>query len=143
MSAPRSHDEIEAHARTLQEANRAKPKVAENDRIGFGESGHFDSDIFGSGAGRFDGYNVSIAVNDEEDDDDDDDAPAPPGRSRPTFSAPAHILKDIPQADKDVDPFADHKRQTIADRQRHNDYLARGPKQIISPERVDPFQDGS
>ena len=41
-----------------------------------------------------------------------------------------------------MDPFADHKRQTIAERQRHNDYLARATKQMISPERADPFIDG-
>ena len=86
----------------MQDAGRAKPKIAEEDRIGFGESGHFDSDIFGTtGAKRFEGYNESIAPNDDDEDDDDEEISAPKGRGLPAFSAPAHILKDIPQVRTD------------------------------------------
>jgi len=86
------------------------------------------------------------------------------------YSAPLSLLNDIPQvviiiiqegsfnyykqvvgfkitfdnfqADKDHDPFAEHKRQTIQERQADNEYLRRAQKRVISPERFDPFLDG-
>lgn len=44
------------------------------------------------------------------------------------------------QSDKDFDPFADRRRQTIAEKE--DEYRQKRRKMIISPERVDPFADG-
>jgi splicing factor 3B subunit 1 len=43
-------------------------------------------------------------------------------------------------AGEDFDPFAEHRRPTIADRE--DEYRAKRRKLIISPERVDPFAEG-
>jgi hypothetical protein len=65
-----SKEEIEAHARDLQ-ANRRQvtEQVAEVDRIGLGETGKFDVDIYGT-TNRFEGYVDSIAANEDVDEDD-------------------------------------------------------------------------
>lgn len=61
--------DIEAQIRDIQ--NRKKD-VSEGGgeekqkRVGLGESGYFDSDIY-DGGGKFEGYVKSIAVNDEAD----------------------------------------------------------------------------
>lgn len=49
-------------------------------------------------------------------------------------------MNEIAKDGKNVDPFAEHKRPTIADRQ--NDYQKRMRNLLISPARVDPFADG-
>lgn len=73
--------------------------------------------------------------------DEDDYSSAPLGSSKlASFTAPQAIFNDIAKKGQDLDPFADHKRQTIADRQ--NEYQQRMRKLLISPARVDPFADG-
>lgn len=45
------------------------------------------------------------------------------------------------QSEKDeVDPFADRRRPTIADRE--DEYRQKRRRLVISPERSDPFADG-
>lgn len=59
--------DIEAHAQELQLKKKAENEsVAEEDRVGFGESGRFDMDIYG-GNNKFEGYYDSIAANEEAD----------------------------------------------------------------------------
>lgn len=41
---------------------------------------------------------------------------------------------------EDVDPFADTRRQTIAEKE--DEYRQRRRRLVISPERADPFADG-
>lgn len=41
--------------------------ITEKDRVGLGETGYFDSDIYDGGGGKFEGYVTSIAANDEVD----------------------------------------------------------------------------
>ncbi len=77
-----------------------------------------------------------------QDDDYDNTSAAPGARPRPNYTAPLSVLNDIPQAEKDHDPFAEHKRPTIAERQSHNEYFRKQPKLVMSPERVDFFADG-
>lgn len=74
-------------------------------------------------------------------DDDYDGAPMPGARPRPTYTAPLSVLNDIPSGENH-DPFAEHKRPTIAERQSHNEYFRKQPKLVMSPERVDFFADG-
>ena len=126
--------EIAAQVQEIQ--SRSKVDISEKDRIGFGESGIFDSEIYGEVQSRFDGYVTSIATNDEVEEEDYDGAVASGGRQ--TFTAPAAILNEV--AGEDFDPFAEHRRPTIADRE--DEYRAKRRKMVISPERVDPFAEG-
>lgn len=72
--------------------------------------------------------------------DDDFEATSFPTK-RPGYTAPAALLNDVAQADKDFDPFADRRRPTIADRE--DEYRQKRRAMIISPERIDPFADGT
>ena len=114
--------------------------ISEKDRIGFGESGIFDAEIYGGEVqSRFDGYVTSIAANDEVEEEDYDGAgAAPSGGGRQSFTAPAAILNEM--VGEDFDPFAEHRRPTIADRE--DEYRAKRRKMVISPERIDPFAEG-
>lgn len=120
--------------------SRSKVDISEKDRIGFGESGIFDAEIYGGEVqSRFDGYVTSIAANDEVEEEDYDGAAAPSAGGRQSFTAPAAILKET--IGEDFDPFAEHRRPTIADRE--DEYRAKRRKMVISPERVDPFAEGN
>jgi hypothetical protein len=58
--------DIEAQIRDLQ--SRKKDLIVEmkeEERVGLGESGFYDRDIYDSGGSKYDGYVTSIAVNDE------------------------------------------------------------------------------
>nr|CAG4642280.1 EOG090X00GC [Evadne anonyx] len=135
-NVPKTHEEIEAQVQELQSRN--KVDISEKDRIGLGESGFFDSEIYGGDQSRFDGYVTSIATNDEVEEEDYDGAVAAGGRQ--SFTAPSAILNDIAGSGEDFDPFAEHRRPTIADRE--DEYRAKRRKMVISPERVDPFAEG-
>ncbi|CAL8147916.1 unnamed protein product [Orchesella dallaii] len=142
MSAPRmTREEIEAHAQELQANKKKTVDVPDSERIGLGESGKFDTDIYGS-KNKFEGYYDSIAPNEDVEDDDYDSNVMPGARPRPNYTAPLSVLNDIPQAEKDHDPFAEHKRPTIMERQSHNEYFKKQPRLVLSPERVDFFADG-
>lgn len=133
--------EIAAHAEELQSRSRAVVDISEIDRIGFGESGIFDADIYDQNKkeqSRYDGYVTSIAANDEVDEEDYDGATAPSNGGRQSITAPAAILNEM--VGEDFDPFAEHRRPTIADRE--DEYRAKRRKMVISPERVDPFAEG-
>ena len=129
--------DIEAQVQEIQSRN--KVDISEKDRIGLGESGFFDSEIYGGVQSRFDGYVTSIATTDEVEEEDYDGGVAAPG-GRQSFTAPSAILNDIAGAGEDFDPFAEHRRPTIADRE--DEYRAKRRKMVISPERVDPFAEG-
>lgn len=47
----------------------------------------------------------------------------------------------IDREEKDYDPFADRRRPTIADRE--DEYRQKRHRMMISPERADPFAEGS
>lgn len=127
--------DIEAQVQEIQ--SRSKVDISEKDRIGLGESGFFDSDIYSGVQSRFDGYVTSIAANDEVDEEEHFEAPVTSG-GRQSFTAPAAILNEV--IGEDIDPFAEHRRPTIADRE--DEYRAKRRKLVISPERADPFAEG-
>lgn len=54
--------EIQARKKTVTEDN---VELTEKDRVGLGESGYYDKDIYDGGGSKFDGYVTSIAANDE------------------------------------------------------------------------------
>ena len=118
---------------------RSKVDISEKDRIGFGESGIFDAEIYGGEVqSRFDGYVTSIATTDEVEEEDYDGVGAGAGSGRQSITAPAAILNEA--IGEDFDPFAEHRRPTIADRE--DEYRAKRRKMVISPERADPFAEG-
>lgn len=44
------------------------------------------------------------------------------------------------QNEPDYDPFADHRRPTVGEKE--DEYRQKRRRLVISPERVDPFADG-
>jgi splicing factor 3B subunit 1 len=123
--------------RNQAQAEEDLPK--ENERVGLNEIGAFDTDLYTGGKSKFEGYHTSLAL-DEADDDADDDGQGPQANKRATYTAPLALLNDVAQSDNDYDPFAEHKRPKIADRE--DEYRQRKRNQIISPARVDPFANG-
>ena len=105
--------------------------------MGLNESGIFDTEIYG-GKGKFEGYVTSIAT--AEDDDDDEGMAPDRGRQRATYTAPMALLNDVAKSNEDYDPFAEHKKPTVASRE--SEYQQRRRNQQISPARVDFFADG-
>lgn len=63
--------DIEAQIREIQarkkEISSDENGITDKDRIGLGESGYFDQEIYDGGGSKFDGYVTSIAANDEVD----------------------------------------------------------------------------
>jgi hypothetical protein len=58
--------DIEAQIRDLQSRKKdLTEEMKEKERVGLGESGFYDRDIYDSGISKYDGYVTSIAVNDE------------------------------------------------------------------------------
>ncbi|CAI9106349.1 OLC1v1005485C1 [Oldenlandia corymbosa var. corymbosa] len=92
----------------------------------------FDTDLYS--ANRFDGYEMSIEVNEDVDAAADNEI----ARKMPSYTAPKEYLNDIPRAGKD-DDLGFNKPSKIIDRE--DDYRRRRLNRVISPERVDPFLD--
>jgi len=136
---PRTHEDIEAQIRDLQSRKKdLTEEMKEKERVGLGESGFYDRDIYDSGVSKYDGYVTSIAVNDEM--EDEDDVVLLSQSKRPGYTAPAALLNDVAQAEKDYDPFAERRRPTVAEKE--DEYRQKRRMMIISPERVDPFAEG-
>ncbi|KAF4527299.1 hypothetical protein B566_EDAN001073, partial [Ephemera danica] len=127
--------EIQARKKTVTET----AEVTEKDRVGLGESGYYDKDIYDGGGSKFDGYVTSIAANDEVE-DEEFESTVPFTQKRPGYTAPAALLNDIAQSEKDYDPFADRRRPTVAEKE--DEYRQKRRRLMISPERVDPFAEG-
>jgi len=146
MSGPaRTHEDIDAQIAAIQAKRASRPVEdedvpKENERVGMGESGVFDQEIYG-GKGKFEGYVTSIASKEADDDEEEDPSANNGGRQRSSYTAPLSLLNDVAQSNEDYDVFSEHKRPTIASRE--SDYQkARRNNMQISPARVDPFADG-
>ncbi|KAE9552174.1 hypothetical protein FO519_004621 [Halicephalobus sp. NKZ332] len=70
-------------------------------------------------------------------DDDDDELTVKAAKKR--HIEPTKFLEEAAKNAEDVDPMAETRRKTIAERQ--NEYQSRGRMRQISPERIDPFLD--
>ncbi|XP_013413734.1 splicing factor 3B subunit 1 [Lingula anatina] len=136
--AATTHEEIEEQVRSLQSKKQGLANLTEEERVGLGEEGHFDTDIYSSNKGKYDGYVTSIAPNEDQDDDDDYSTNIQLGK-KTQYTAPLNYLTDVGN-DKDYDPFAEHRVPKITDRE--NEYQKRRRQMIISPERHDPFAEG-
>lgn len=107
----------------------------ENERVGLNEVGVFDTDLYTGGKSKFEGYHTHLAI-----DDGDEEEEAPQPQKRTSYTAPLALLNDVAQAPDDFDPFAEHKRPKIVDRE--DEYRKQRRNAIISPARVDPFANG-
>lgn len=136
-----THEEIEAQIKEIQAKKSAiKDNVIlkEDQRVGFGATGFYDQDLYSGTDKKFEGYVTSIAATDEQEEDDDYGS-AVAGK-KASYTAPAALLNDVPLAQKDYDPFAEHRVPRITDRE--DSYRQRRLKMIISPERHDDFAEG-
>eukprot|EP00794_Sanderia_malayensis_P003634 gene3634-4149_t len=131
---------IESHIKKLQaerqNASGGPPEAQAPGGVAFGKA--VETELYGD-ENRYEGYVTSIAANEQEEDDGDYSSNISSGRLS-SFTAPAHILNDIQKESQNVDPFAAHKRPTIADRE--DEYRARRRQLVISPDRQDPFAGG-
>ncbi|XKL60534.1 hypothetical protein PGB90_007591 [Kerria lacca] len=136
----RTHEDIEAQIREIQSRKKDVASngdaIGKNDRIALGEIGHYDVDIYdgGSKINKFQGYDTSIAPNDDVEEDETD------FQTKRPFSNTAALLNDVAKSDTVYDPFAERRQKTIAEKE--DEYRAFRRSMIISPERVDPFAEG-
>lgn len=134
--------DIESQIKELQQF-RGKGGPAPDDKeegttkgIAFGTAA--EAELYGNGD-KYAGYDISIATNDQEEDEDDYSAPLGPSKLS-SFTAPQSVLNELAKGGAKIDPFAEHKRPTVGDRQ--NEYQQRMRNILISPARIDPFADG-
>ncbi|CAI5446674.1 unnamed protein product [Caenorhabditis angaria] len=132
-----------------QELNRKRANLRADDddndennkngnKVAFGAAGNFDTDVYGSARGnRSEMYLDSIGMA-EEDDVDEDSAPSGPKKAI-NYAQPHKFIEEVAKASEDVDPFADTRSKTIAERQ--SKYHERAQRRQISPDRVDAFVD--
>lgn len=102
--------DIEAQIADIQSKKKELAASQASEKgVGLLESGYYDSELYDDGADkkkRFEGYNTSIAANDDVDDDDDEGLPI---TKRTTYTAPKSILKDVI---KQVSELIDFSNQT-------------------------------
>jgi splicing factor 3B subunit 1 len=98
----------------------------------------FDKDLYGA-SNRFEGYERSIALNDE-DDDTQDSTEREVAKKLASYTAPKNIMNDIPRGEVADDGVGFKKPSRIIDRE--DDYRRQRLNRIISPERNDAFAMG-
>lgn len=144
MAAPPvSAEDIEAQIRDIQARKAGVAKAGNYDNgegvpLATANGAYMDEDIYGNTQSKYDGYVTSIAANDDADADDDDYETTGLMQTK-KMALPSVFLAEL--TDKDYDPFADRRVPRIADRE--DQYRAQRRKLMISPERVDPFADGT
>jgi splicing factor 3B subunit 1 len=102
--------------------------MADKKGVSVDSKGDFDSDLYGDKKAK---YNKEVT---------EDVTPAIGGGSKKS-GAGARVQDDVPGGDDGVDPFAETKSKTIADRE--DEYRAKGRKRMLSPDRADPFADAT
>lgn len=133
--------EAEAYADDLE---RKRPRQPDEDdeenqngnKIAFGAAGNFDNDVYGSVRKRSDKYVDSINTGEE---DDEDETVVHAAKKQSAYAAPVKFIQEAAKTAEDIDPFAETRTKTIAERE--SQYQARARKLQISPERVDAFVD--
>lgn len=88
--------DIEAQIADIQSKKKELAQSQASEKgVGLLESGYYDTELYDDGSDkkrRFEGYNTSIAANDDVDDDEDEGLPI---TKRTTYTAPKSILKDV------------------------------------------------
>jgi len=129
-----TEEALESHIKRLQaERQNQNGNREETSGVAFGKA--IETDLYGDDSGRA-GYVTSIAPN--EQDEDEGDTSLSTGKL--SFTAPAHIYNELRHEGENIDPMAQYKRPTIAD--RNNEYRAKRMAMMISPARQDPFAGG-
>eukprot|EP00741_Cyanophora_paradoxa_P000225 tig00000402_g218.t1 len=125
-------DEIKDAQAIRAGLKQAAPEVPQHKRVAMTAApGYFDKELYTEGAE----YETSIAPGGDDDEDGGEDL------RKPTDKAKKKFFEEIARQGGDIDPFADYKKQTIAERE--DEYKAKRRNRMISPERADPFaQDG-
>ncbi|KMZ65686.1 Splicing factor 3B subunit [Zostera marina] len=96
----------------------------------------FDADLYGgAGSDKFEGYALSIPVNEDEEEQEEGRDVV---RRMASFTGPRAV--DIPKVSEDDEEVGFRRPQKITDRE--DEYRRRRLKRIISPERHDPFASG-
>ncbi|KAF6143364.1 hypothetical protein GIB67_001308 [Kingdonia uniflora] len=101
----------------------------------------FDTDLYGAGIdNRFEGYELSIPVNEDEDAQDPGESVV--AKKVASYTAPKSVLNDMPMggSGKDEDLGFQKVGKAIVDRE--DDYRRRRLNQVISPDRNDAFAMG-
>ncbi|XP_053210580.1 splicing factor 3B subunit 1-like [Panonychus citri] len=128
-------DEITANSSTTNSASTSSANM-----IPFSVStGVMDSGIFGSEepANYSDSIGLESSRDNRDDDDDDDDEHYDLAKMKQSDSI-KHFINEV--VDKNHDPLAGTKVPKVADRE--DEYRARYRKIMISPPRIDPFEEG-
>ncbi|XP_011620713.1 splicing factor 3B subunit 1 [Amborella trichopoda] len=97
----------------------------------------FDADLYGGG-NKFEGYELSIPVNEDEEENQDVGERAV-ARKLASYTAPKSVLNEVPKGGEE-DDVGFKKPQRIIDRE--DDYRRRRLNRIISPDRNDAFAMG-
>lgn len=98
----------------------------------------FDKDLYGE-SNRFEGYERSIALNDD-DDEPQDATEREVAKKLASYTAPKNLINDIPRGEVVDDGIGFKKPSRIIDRE--DDYRRQRLNRIISPERHDAFAMG-
>ncbi|KAG9444264.1 hypothetical protein H6P81_015604 [Aristolochia fimbriata] len=124
-------DTVDSDAARIQEERRKKEQeLASLTAVAF------DKDLYGE-SNRFEGYERSIAVNEDEEDQDAGEREV--ARRLASYTAPKSVMKELPRGMEDED-VGFKKPSKIIDRE--DEYRQRRLNRIISPERNDPFAMG-
>lgn len=118
------------------QAERQK-KEEEMVALGGAQSGVFDTNLYTSN--KFEGFDSSIAV-DEEGDAGQDERAEGMARKLASYTAPKQILEDLPRGDVVEDDLGFKKPSRIADRE--DEYRKRRLARMISPARNDALAMG-
>uniref|UniRef100_T1GC26 Uncharacterized protein n=1 Tax=Megaselia scalaris TaxID=36166 RepID=T1GC26_MEGSC len=93
---PRTHEDIEAQIRDIQTKKKEIQKTQSDQGVSLlDKGGFFDTDLYDDGAGKdkYEGYNTSIATNDEMEEDEDEGLPVP--QKRTSYTAPKSVMKEV------------------------------------------------
>ncbi|OQV19167.1 Splicing factor 3B subunit 1 [Hypsibius exemplaris] len=119
----------------------AESRTESDDYVGLGDIA-MDEEIYDGGKkNKYEGFLSSIGGNDDDEDEEDEITARPGfGAAKSAYKVSLAASKENAKSGEDFDPMAEHKRQTVADRE--NEYQARRRKIRLSPDRADPFADG-
>ncbi|KAL5727847.1 Splicing factor 3B subunit 1 [Ranunculus cassubicifolius] len=91
----------------------------------------FDTDLYGNGVDRFDGYERSIPVNLEEDEE----------KNQSAIAKKISVMVDIPREEEE-EGLDSRFRKPLRIIDREDSYRQRRFDRVISPDRLDPFASG-
>lgn len=88
--------DIEAQIRDIQTKKKEIAKSQSDQGVSLlDKGGFFDTDLYDDGTGKdkYEGYNTSIATNDEVEEDEDEGMPVQ--QKKASYTAPKNVMKEI------------------------------------------------